>query len=112
MASGAVRYNVYGCVFPLQIWAVERLPALQECVISFVPSQIPRFIQYRGWKGWRYNKIYAIFKSEATILIKNLEPTLREWETDAVRLLCDSFQVIETQELSDEGNENDDEGLG
>ncbi|XP_058076029.1 uncharacterized protein LOC131224729 [Magnolia sinica] len=89
----------------------------------------------------QYNKIFVIFESEAvsicisrpftlldltltlriltsiwvllqTILIKNLEPTLREWETDAVRLLRDSFQVIETQELSDEGNENDDEGEG
>ncbi|XP_058113468.1 uncharacterized protein LOC131256580 isoform X2 [Magnolia sinica] len=107
VASSAVRYTVCGCVFPLQIWAVERVPALRECVVSYVPYQIPRFIQYRGWKGWRYNKIHAIFESKATFVVMTLEPTLQEWETDAVRLVRDSFQVIETQEDEEESNEND-----
>ncbi|XP_058076412.1 uncharacterized protein LOC131225000 [Magnolia sinica] len=69
-ASSSPRYTVYGCVLPLQVWAVEILPALQECVVSYVPHQIPRFIQYRGWKGWRYKRIHAIFENISSIEIR------------------------------------------
>ncbi|XP_058092801.1 uncharacterized protein LOC131239196 [Magnolia sinica] len=45
-ASSSPRYTVCGCVLPLQVWVVEILPALQDCVVSYVPHQIARFIQY------------------------------------------------------------------
>ncbi|XP_058107599.1 uncharacterized protein LOC131251078 [Magnolia sinica] len=45
-ASSSPRYTVCGYVLPLQVWAVEILLALQECVVSYVPHQTLRFIQY------------------------------------------------------------------
>ncbi|XP_058106444.1 uncharacterized protein LOC131249685 [Magnolia sinica] len=38
-----------------------------------------------------------------------LEPTLQEWETDVVHSVHDSFQLTETQEDDEEGNEIDHE---
>ncbi|XP_058094025.1 uncharacterized protein LOC131240034 [Magnolia sinica] len=108
-ASSSPRYTVCGCVLPLQVWAVEILPALQDYVVSYVLYKIPRFIQYRGWKGWKYNRIHTIFESKATTVVMKLEPTLREWETDAIRSVRDNFQLTETQEDDEEGNEIDHE---
>ncbi|XP_058097591.1 uncharacterized protein LOC131242759 isoform X3 [Magnolia sinica] len=106
-------YNVYGCIFPLQIWAIERVPALRDYVISYVSSQIPRFIQYRGWKGWRYNTIYNIFESEDTKVILTLEPTSQELETEAIRLIREKFEGIEAgyieRTVKGNGEDNDDD---
>ncbi|XP_058082463.1 uncharacterized protein LOC131230576 [Magnolia sinica] len=122
MASQGPHYNVTGCIFPLQIWAVERVPALQQCIISYVPFQFPRIIQYRGWKLPRYKKIHEIIESkdpenedvllQAKIIV-NLEPTTEELETESVRLARDIFdstkdeddEVMEEKSGQGEGEE-------